>query len=148
MLEGVTDTGRHHRKTHVWLIVGVTVVVCCVGGGALGYFFGIRPLIGATGPARQAAEAFITDLEDSPPSAYDTLCAATRQAFTPEQFVEIVNNRRPFAHGIVGVNTSNSGGRVTVTVVASVTYTDGLTERHGFPLIKEGGVWKVCGKPY
>jgi hypothetical protein len=52
------------------------------------------------------------------------------------------------AHQIEGVNTLNSSGRVTVTVVATLTYTNGLSERHGFPLIKEAGVWKVCGQPY
>jgi hypothetical protein len=144
----VTDTGRRNRKTNVWLIVGVTLAICCLGGGTLAYFFGIRPLIGATGPARQAAEVFITDLENSPPSAYGALCAATQRAFTPERFVEIVDNRRPMAHEIVGTSTFNSGGHVTVTVVASLTYTNGLIERHGFPLLKEAGVWKVCGQPY
>jgi len=144
----VTDTGRHNRKTNVWLIVGITLAICCLGGGTLAYFFGVRPLIGATGPARQAAEAFIKDLEDSPPTAYGGLCAATQRAFTPERFAEIVDSRRPMAHQIIGTNTFNSGSRVTVTVVATLTYTDGLTERHGFPLIREAGVWKVCGQPY
>lgn len=144
----MTDTGRRNRKANVWVIVGVTLGICCLGGGTLAYFFGIRPLTGATGPARQAAETFITDLEDSPPSAYGALCAATQQAFTPERFVEIVNSRRPMAHEIVGTSTFNSGGHVRVTVAASLTYTNGLTERHGFPLIKEAGVWKVCGQPY
>lgn len=144
----MTDTGRRNRKTNVWLIVGVTLAVCCLGGGTLAYFFGIRPLTGATGPARQAADAFITDLEDSPPTAYGALCAATQRAFTQDRFVENVNSRRPTAHEIVGVSTFNSSGHVTVTVVASMSYTNGLIDRHAFPLLKEGGMWKVCGQPY
>jgi len=39
-------------------------------------------------------------------------------------------------------------GKVSGQVTARLTYTDGSSEPHLFPLVKEGDAWRICGSPY
>ncbi|MBB3101584.1 hypothetical protein FHR83_009313 [Actinoplanes campanulatus] len=130
------------------IIVGVVVVLCtCVVAG--GYFF-VSGIQEATGPARQAAEEFVADLESgNSDAAYGRLCADTTSDFTREAFVQGLSGQPAIrSHEIVGVNVSNVNGRVSATVTANLTLDSGFVDRPTFPLVQEDGQWKVCGQPF
>jgi len=144
----VTQPRRTNTTKIVLIVVGSVLAVCCVGGGIAAYF-GFRAVSGALGPPREATEAFIRDLQNGDAaSAYGKLCTATRSAVTQDRFAEMVSNRRPSSLKVVATNVSNFNGKVSATVTANLTYSDGFTDRHDFHLQREGGAWKVCGNPY
>lgn len=105
---------------------------------------------GATEPAKTAAEAFVTDLEaGNVDAAYGQLCAATRSKYTLEVFKNGVSKRPKITgHSFGGVNVTNYNGKTSATVVLTLTSDTGFTDRHTFPLVKDGDSWHVCGDPY
>lgn len=139
---------RHTLRT-VLIVVGAVLVLCC-GGAVIGGIFFFRGVAQSTAPARQAADDFITDLESAnATAAYGLLCADTRSQFTVEAFTDGLGRQSTIrSHEIQGVSVSNVNGKVSATVVANLTLDTGFVDRHTFPLVKEGGQWKVCGQPY
>ncbi|MEV4641012.1 hypothetical protein AB0J80_27090 [Actinoplanes sp. NPDC049548] len=131
------------------IVVGVVSVLLCAGGLTGGYFF-FRAVQKATGPARQAADGFVTDLESgNAGAAYGRLCADTRRDFTRDEFVQGLNGQpRIRSHRIVGVSVSDSNGRVSALVTAELKLDTGFVDQHRFPLVKEDGQWKMCGQPF
>lgn len=130
------------------IVVSIVMVLCtCVAAG--GYFF-IRGIQQATGPASQAAEEFVADLESgNADAAYGRLCASTTSNFTREAFVQGLSGQSAIrSHEIIGVNVSNVNGRVSATVTANLTLDSGFVDRHTFTLVQEDGQWKVCGQPF
>jgi hypothetical protein len=137
-----------HVRT-VLIVVGVVLVLCC-GGAVVGGFFLFRTVQEATGPAREATDAFITDLESGDrAAAYDLLCASTQRQFTRDAFAQGLDQQpKVRSHKIDWVNVSNFNGRVSATVTTQLTLDTGFVDQHNFALVKENGQWKVCGQPY
>lgn len=141
------------RKSHTlrWILItsGVVLVLCC-GGGIIGGVFLFHGLSKATGPVRDTADEFVTDLQNGDTSsAYQLLCSGTRSAFTPAAFAQgVAGQPRISGHEIDGVNVISSNGRSSATVMVKLTTASGFVDQHAFPLVKEGGRWKVCGQPY
>ncbi|MET8283139.1 hypothetical protein [Micromonospora sp. NPDC005174] len=131
------------------IVVGVVVVLCC-GGAGVGGFFLYKGVKGATDPALQAAESFVSDLEeDDADAAYGLLCSATRVSYTREAFVQgVAKQPKIRGHKVNGVKVSSVNGRTSATVNMALTLDSGFTDRHMFALVKEDGAWKVCGQPY
>jgi hypothetical protein len=133
----------------VLIVVGIVAVVCCGGAVTAGYFL-FKGVSAATGPARDATNTFVGDLESGDTTgAYGLLCTDTQRRFTQDQFTEGVGGQPKISsHKIVGVNVLNANGSVSATVTAQLIQESGFSERHQFSLVKEGGAWKVCGDPY
>lgn len=146
----VPQPPRQQRPWKTILIVlGVVFVLCCAGLGFGGYklFKGVQS---ATEPARAAADTFVTHLEDGDTdAAYALLCGPTQAKFTSAAFRDgVAGQPKIRSHSFSGVNVVNSNGRTTATVTLVLTLDTGFTDRHTFPLVKEGNDWKVCGQPY
>ncbi|MFI6265343.1 hypothetical protein [Micromonospora sp. NPDC051006] len=133
----------------VLIVVGVVVVLCC-GGAGIGGFFLYKGVKGATDPARQAAESFVSDLEGGDAdAAYGLLCSGTRGTYTRDAFVQgFAKQPKIRGHKVNGVNVSSVNGRTSATVNMALTLDSGFTDQHMFTLVKEDGAWKVCGQPY
>jgi hypothetical protein len=104
----------------------------------------------ATGPARDAADQFVTDLQNGDTSgAYDLLCSGTRGAFSPDDFAQgVAGQPKIVSHRLNGVRVSSGSGPTTAVVTMKLTMQSGFVDQHNFPLLKEDGNWKVCGGPY
>ncbi|GGQ86663.1 hypothetical protein GCM10010166_66010 [Couchioplanes caeruleus subsp. azureus] len=124
-------------------------MLCCAGGVTGGYFF-YRGIQQATGPAREATDEFVADLEArNADAAYGRLCASTRSKFTRNAFIQGLSGQPKInSHEIVGVNVSNVNGRVSATVTAKLTLETGFVDQHTFTLVKEDGRWRMCGQPF
>jgi Domain of unknown function (DUF4878) len=125
----------------------VAGVLLCFGGFGGGLFFLLREA--SEGP-RNATTAFIGDLKAQDwAGAYGQLCQETRSRFTVEQFTQTAqSNGEVRDHSITNFRVENTNGRQSATVDTDLELTDGSTEDHTFPLVKEGEQWKVCGNPY
>ncbi|MFC4149839.1 DUF4878 domain-containing protein [Micromonospora mangrovi] len=139
---------RHTLRT-VLIVTGVVAVLCC-GGAGIGGFFLFKGVKGATDPAQQAAESFVSDLEaGDADAAYDLLCSGTRGQYARDAFGQgIAKQPKIRSHEVDGVNVSNVNGRTSATVNMALTLDSGFTDQHVFRLVKEDGAWKVCGQPY
>jgi hypothetical protein len=133
----------------VLIVVGAVVVLCC-GAAGIGGFFLFKGLESATGPARQAAESFVSDLEaGDADAAYGLLCSETRGKYTRDAFDQgVARQPKIHSHRVNGVNVTNVNGRKSATVNMALTLDSGFTDQHIFALANEDGVWKVCGDPY
>jgi hypothetical protein len=102
------------------------------------------------GSARQTGATFLADLKNNDyDAAYALLCANVQDALTPDKFREGVQARGQIVdYDITGVQVFNRNGRTGATVTASLQYDRGFADTHIFPLVKEGGGWRVCGEPY
>ncbi|SCG40542.1 protein of unknown function [Micromonospora echinaurantiaca] len=131
------------------IVVGVVLVLCC-GGAGVGGFFLYKGVKGATDPARQAAESFVTDLEaGDTDGAYGQLCSQTRGRYARDAFARgVAQQPKIRGHKVNGVNVSTVNGRTSATVNMALTLDSGFTDQHTFLLVKEDGAWRVCGQPY
>jgi hypothetical protein len=149
---GPLRTGRWSTRRIVLTVVGAVLAACCVGGSVFGYlaYRSVESARDEPGPAREAVNTFAGHLEAGRyDAAYDGLCAATRDAFTPERFTETASARpRLTGHRVTGANVVAIGDTGSGGVTADLTYADGGSKSHLFPMTKEGGDWKVCGQPY
>ncbi|MFG2045063.1 hypothetical protein [Dactylosporangium sp. NPDC048998] len=145
----VPQPPRRRTLRTVLIVVGVVVVLCCGVLGVGGYFL-FKSVTEATGPAKQAAEAFVGDLESGDvDAAYELLCSGTRGKYTSEAFADgVAKQPKIRSHTVRGVNVGNYNGRTTATVSMGLTLDSGFTDQHTFPLVQEDGAWKVCGQPY
>lgn len=130
-------------------MVGVVALLCCAGA-VIGGIQLFRSANSANDAVRQATEAFVTDLQGGDyAGAYGQLCADTRSNFSQSQFSQGVQSQpRITSHSLTGSSVSNVNGRVSAQVAMDLTLDTGFVERHVFVLVKEDGVWKVCGQPY
>ncbi|MET8154171.1 hypothetical protein ACIBSW_12610 [Actinoplanes sp. NPDC049668] len=131
------------------IIVGVVVVLCC-GGLGVGSYFLIKSVKNATEPARQAAEAFVVDLERADvDGAYGLLCSDTQGTYTRETFADWVTKQPKIRnHAVRGVNVKSHNGQTKAIVNMALTRDSGSTDQHAFLLVQEDGAWKICGQPY
>jgi hypothetical protein len=150
----MTDTApgappRRNRTTRIVLIVVAALALLCCGGVAVATF-AFRSIQESTGPVRDTVDGFLGHLKaDETDAAYASLCASTKGRYSETDFTTTVHNRpRVASYSIVSTNVSNVNGRVSGAVTAQLTYTDGSSEPHQFPLVKEGDAWRICGSPY
>jgi Domain of unknown function (DUF4878) len=140
---------RSHTLRNVLIIVGVVVVLCCGGAVTAGVVL-VNKGLGALKPAQDATNAFVTALESGDyPGAYGRLCASTQADFTLDQFSQCVRSQPQIrSHRIVGAYINSVNGHTNATVTEELTQDSGFVQTHTFLLVKEGGAWKVCGRPY
>ncbi|GAA2358542.1 hypothetical protein [Dactylosporangium salmoneum] len=133
----------------VLIVVGAVLVLCCGGLGVGGYFL-FKGVKEATGPALDAANQFVVNLEHGDTdAAYEQLCAGTRTAYTKDAFADgVAKQPKITAHKTTGVNVASINGRTTATATMTLTLDSGFSEQHAFPMLKESGDWKICGRPY
>jgi hypothetical protein len=140
---------RSHTLRTVLIVVGAVLVVCCAGGIVGGVYL-FRGAARATGPARDAADTFVTDLENGDTTgAYALLCDRTKAAFPADRFARGVEGQQKIVgHVLGGVNVTSGTGGSTAVVTMKLTMQNGFVDQHAFPLVKQDGAWKVCGGPY
>jgi hypothetical protein len=129
------------------LAVAFVLAVCCCGGlGAGGYLF-FHKITTANAPIRDAADAFLDDLESGDyAAAYDRLCMSTQERFSREAFGKAAWPLR--AHHIDQVRITNDKGRLGGRVTATLVGTNGSPRTRTIDLRSDSGAWKVCGSPY
>lgn len=130
-------------------VIAVVLAVACLGGAGGGYWL-IRTWQAGDDAVRAAAEEFIAELTEADyRGAYERLCARARDQYSPEAFERAVRGQpRIRSHRIVDVSMYTVDGHESALVNAELTYDDAATERHTFPLSRDGGDWQVCGQPY
>jgi hypothetical protein len=133
----------------VLIVVGIVVAVCCVAGIAGGIYL-FTSINRATGPARDAADAFVRELEvGDTQDAYNMLCRSTKERFSPDAFASGVRSQpRITGHRILNTTVNTVNGRSSAQVTLELSYESGFTERHSFLVVPEDDAWKVCGNPY
>lgn len=129
------------------LVVGVVLVVCCVGAAGLG-LWNYQLLRGTDGPVRAAADGFLRDVSSAgtAAAAYDRLCAATRDRWTRDEFVR--RSTGPDAvirYTIDRVRVATRGGRPEGTVNAKLVRRSGTVDERALRVIRNGDTWQVCG---
>jgi hypothetical protein len=133
----------------VLIVVGSLVALCCcagvVGGGFL--FFSYKK---ESGPAGDATDRFVTDLEQNDTAgAYGLLCDKVHRVISADEFAAGVSSQpRIVSHESTGVRVNTGTAGTTATVSMNLTMVNGFVNSHDFPLVKENGDWKVCGEPY
>ena len=140
---------RFFTLPKILLTVGIVLVLCC-GGLALGGYKLFDTVKDALTPARDAATAFLDEVEDGDDAgAYAMFCDSMKQSFTESQFESRVEQRgRAKDHKITGVSVNSTNGKTSGTVNATLTLADGSTRQTVIVLTKEGDVWKVCSNPF
>jgi hypothetical protein len=69
--------------------------------------------------------------------------------YPAEQFAQYVHGQPRFTkHNTRSFSANNDKGQATATVTMDLVQANGAKQLHLFPLVKEGGVYKVCGDPY
>ncbi|HEY0697058.1 MAG TPA: hypothetical protein VGD43_04540 [Micromonospora sp.] len=143
---------RPSRRRSRWrtaaLLATATLGLCCVGAAGLGLWTW-QTVRGATGPARQAADEFLTDIAAGDgPAAYRRLCADTRARWTPTGTTQRING--PLAvrrYRIVDVSVRTRDGRPQATVTAELTRASGAVDTRHLLVLPDDGGWRVCGDP-
>nr|MDT0657657.1 hypothetical protein [Micromonospora sp. DSM 115978] len=133
----------------VVLATAVVALVCLVGATGLG-LWNYQSVRGAREPARQVAEAFLGDLVvGDAETAYDRLCAATRDRWQRLEFVRWIGGRPALSrYAIQDVSVATRDGRLRGTVTAELTQPSGKVVTHPLTVVREDGDWRVCGDPY
>jgi hypothetical protein len=126
----------------------LVAVFCCCGFGVGGYVL-FRKVAAANSPIRDAATAYLDDLEGGDyAGAYGRLCGATQERFSREAFTAAVSGNSAIrAHHIDQVRFSNDKGRLGGTVTATLVTAGGAPRQQTFELTSEDGSWKICGDP-
>jgi hypothetical protein len=139
---------RSNTTRIVLIIVGVLLVLCC--GGVAVAAFAFRSIQQSTAPVQDSVDGFLKHLQaDETDAAYADLCTSTKARYSQSEFATTVHNRpRLASYSIVNTNVSNVNGKVSGQVTARLSYADGSSEPHLFPLVKEGDAWRICGQPY
>jgi hypothetical protein len=148
--DGYEVTVKPPTRWKLVVAIALVLAVCCCGGLGAGGYVVFRKVAEAQSPIRDAAAAYLDDLEEGDYSgAYDLLCRATRQRFSRDAFVAAVSGPEAVrAHHIDRVRISNDKGRLGGTVNATLVDAAGAPRTRTFELTPEDGRWKVCGGPY
>ena len=139
---------RSNTTRIVLIIVGVLALLCCCG--VVVATFAFRSIQQSTAPVQDTVDVFLKHLQaDETDAAYTNLCSSTQARYSASEFATTVHNRPKLAsYSIVNTNVANVNGKVSGQVTAKLTYADGSSEPHLFPLVKDGDAWRICGQPY
>ena len=137
--------GRNTTKIVLWIVGGV-LALCCVGGGVVAFTL-VHDMRQAAGPARDALDTYLHDLERADfAGAYGRTCDDIRLRVTQEQFEAGLRDIRTIqGHRIGNISALNSNGQISVTITATLRLSGGESTTRVFSLIEERDVWKVCG---
>jgi hypothetical protein len=129
-------------------VVGVALLFCLVGAAGLGAY-NLQAVYRASGPAQEAAEAFLRDVAaGNLPAAYDQLCADTRNRVTRNGFAQRVRALPGIrTYEIRDVSVATHRGELKGTVTAEVTWETGVPETRTLSMVTADGDWRVCGDP-
>jgi hypothetical protein len=143
----MTQPRSGRRARTIVIVVGILALLCCgvfIAGG-----FGFTSLLNTSGPAREAADTFLKQIQSGDASgAYASLCVPTRNRFTESAFAATVHNRPLTSYSINGTSVANVNGNTTGRVSVELHYADGTSEKRAVPLVTENDQWRVCGQPY
>jgi hypothetical protein len=139
---------RRNVKRLVVVLV-VMLVVCCAGTVAVGWAL-VNWYDRPDGPARAAAEKFLTALEkDDTAGAYRGLCTDVRDHLSQESFTNLIHAQpRLRGHKVVTTSVATVNGNPTALVTADLTREGNVRDRHTVRLTRDGSLWWVCGSPY
>jgi hypothetical protein len=131
------------------LLIGVTLVLCLVGAAGLGVY-NLQAVYRASGPAKQAAEAFLRDVAAGDlAGAYERLCPDTRARLSRDAFAQRVSALpRMRAYEIRDVSVATNKTELKGTVMANVTWANGVPESRSLTMVTVDGAWRVCGDPF
>jgi hypothetical protein len=135
-------TDRDNKTLWIGLGVGGALLLLCCVGGILG--FGLL-VAGGNRIVESEAKAVVHDYLEAQrqsdfPAAYDQLCRDITDNLSLEQFEQQFGDSRVVEYTV---------GSVTITreilVEATVVRADSGSHAEQFPVVQEGGVFKVCG---
>jgi hypothetical protein len=137
-------TDRSNRNLWIGLGVGGALLLVCCVGGVLG--FGLL-VAGGNRIVESEAKAVVQDYLDSQRKgdynrAYTLLCRDIINRLSEGQFEERVSAERVLEFSVGDVRITNRD----IVVDASVRRESG-TQTEGYPVVQEGGVFKVCASP-
>ncbi|MBO4206282.1 Rv0361 family membrane protein [Micromonospora echinofusca] len=127
------------------VIVGIVLLLCCVGGVGGGFWF-YNKVDAAVAPARDAASGYLDDLgRGDYPGAYARLCESTRSSTSEADFTRMQSSLPAITdYDITGTTITNNNGRVGGTVVVELTRGTGGEATQILTMAKEDGTWRVC----
>lgn len=133
----------------VLIVVGALCALCCCGGVVGGVYL-FHSYQKESGPAGDATDRFVTDLEnDDAAGAYTLLCDNVHGVMSADEFAAgLAAQPKILGHKSTGVKVTTGTGGTTAIVSMNLTTAGGFVNQHAFPLVKEDGAWKVCGQPY
>jgi hypothetical protein len=118
------------------------VVLIAVG---LAVWFGVRALMGALGPAQDAADRYATALvEERWADAQAQLCSRDRAAVTAEALAQQYASPDLTGHRVAGISVYTSNGETTGEAQLVFTTSTGLDTTTLLPLEKDGDTWRPC----
>jgi hypothetical protein len=143
------QSSRPRRMGLAGGVVGVALLFCCVGAAGLGAW-NLQTVYRASGPAREAAEAFLRDVSaGNLPAAYDRLCPQTRERVSRDGFAQRVRALPGIrAYEIRDVSVATDRTELKGTVTADLTWQTGVPETRTLTMVTEDGQWRVCGDPF
>jgi Domain of unknown function (DUF4878) len=130
-------------------IVGVALLFCLVGVAGLGAY-NLQAVYRASGPARDAADAFLRDVAAGDlPAAYNRLCPDTRDRLSRDAFAQRVRALpRIRTYEVRDVSVATNRAELKGTVTADVTWDTGVPEPRTLTMVTVDGDWRVCGDPF
>jgi hypothetical protein len=142
--------GGHGNRTLVVVlaIVAVLALLCC--GGAVTAGVVVWRTFGRDAvAARSTTDHYLRDLRRGDTgAAYQRLCSQITQAVTPGDFDAIVREKGlPDSYSITGVSVHKDDGTRTARTTTRLTVA-GTTRNQTFTLVREDGVWRICGDAY
>jgi hypothetical protein len=126
------------------IVAGFALVGClCLGG--FGVFL-YKTISSASAEPRAAVHAFVGDLTAGDAnSAYEKLCRRAQGGYSRGDFATYVAGLpRPRGVKINGFSITDGTARIDATLELA----DGKPQAHTFDLVKESGLWRICGNPY
>lgn len=130
-------------------MIGVALLFCLVGAAGLGAY-NLQAVYRASGPAQEAAEAFLRDVTaGNLPAAYERLCPDTRSRVTRDGFAQRVRALPGIrTYEIRDVSVATNRAELKGTVTADVTWETGVPEARTLTMVTVDGDWRVCGDPF
>lgn len=130
----------------ILVIVAIVLVLCC-GGAAVGGYFLVRGVQEATGPARDAATAYVDDLiAGDYQGAYGRLCDRVKASTSEADYTRVQSAQLKISkYEVVGTNIQQRNATTTAVITMRLTQKEtGAALTQGFPLLKEDGEWRIC----
>ncbi|HEX7746540.1 MAG TPA: hypothetical protein VF462_14915 [Micromonosporaceae bacterium] len=139
---------RHQPLRLTGLVAGIALLFCVVGAAGLGAW-NLQSVHRASGPARDAAEAFLRAVAAGDTTgAYNQLCPDTRGRIDRDGFARKIRALPAIRrYQIQGVSVATNRREMKGTVTAEVTWATGVLENRKLTMVTIDGKWRVCGDP-